>query len=60
MEAAMPVNYYMNTEQGAVSRVNTLGNGPDSDKRPRTEVGAVAGVVHQSEGQQTAVYNVYG
>tara|TARA_B110000285_G_C15112995_1_gene612274 strand:- start:1244 stop:1423 length:180 start_codon:yes stop_codon:yes gene_type:complete len=59
MEAAMPVNYYVNTDQGAVSRVNTLGNDPGFENKPRTEVGAVAGVV-QSEGPQTAVYNVHG
>lgn len=55
----MPVNYYVNTDQGAVSRVNTLGNDPGFENKPRTEVGAVAGVV-QSEGPQTAVYNVHG
>jgi hypothetical protein len=44
-EAAPNVGQYLNTDQGAVTRVNTLGNNLDEEKFHKTEKGAVAGVV---------------
>jgi hypothetical protein len=32
-----------------VTRVNTLGNNTENDRKPKTEKGAVAGVIQQSE-----------